>query len=154
MINTTMKTVLPSKMAGQLVTGAWILGGALIVLRLTASTAAGWAAAAQRNARRKRALARKIQDLQRRIDALAGEPPGAAAPPSPPQAALEEGGELDSPPGSAGSSAEMVEAPGAEEVAAGAGASTSTESTEPRPARPGAFDSWRHYATLGRRKSD
>ena len=55
-LHSTAKALLPARVAGTVVGGAWVLGGAFVVFRLTASTVAGWAAQTERNIRRKKRL--------------------------------------------------------------------------------------------------
>jgi hypothetical protein len=119
--HSTAHAVLPARLAGGLISGAWALGGAFVVLRLTGGALRGWAGVSARNAGRKRRLARKLAALEAQVRALAaasgGEaaaegPAASAAAAAPPPPAAAAGG--DSPPGSTGSTAEMVEAPGSE----------------------------------------
>ncbi len=155
--HSTARAVLPARLAGGLIGGAWALGGAFVVLRVTGGALRGWAGVSARNALRKRRLARKLAALEAQVRALAAasgeeapaEEPAAAAAAPPPPPPPPAGG--DSPPGSTGSSAEMVEAPGGE----GEEASASAAAAPPPPPRgEAAADSWAglgRYARLGRK---
>lgn len=63
-VHSTVKALLPAKVAAPMVGGAWFVGGALIAWRLTAGTVAGWVGLVERNSKRKRTLARKLQLIE------------------------------------------------------------------------------------------
>ena len=54
--HSTMKVLLPSRVAGPVVGSAWVLGGAYFVFRLTSTTIRGWVGQTERNKRRKRRI--------------------------------------------------------------------------------------------------
>lgn len=70
LVHTTVKAILPAKVVMPLISGAWFLGGAFIIFRVTASTAAGWAAMTQRNARRKLMLHTKLEAIEVKLESL------------------------------------------------------------------------------------
>ena len=178
-VHTTMKVILPSKAAVPLISGAWFLGGDFIIFRVTASTAAGWAAMTQRNDRRKRLLQTRLAALQEHITAMnaaaRGEAPPSASqsphPTAPPTAertaeAIAAGIPRPSPTGSTGSSIELVEAPAEEESGSAAlpgGGNRGSKGEESAASASGSsrkvggrtsLESWKQYASLGGRKSE
>jgi hypothetical protein len=161
-----IKLVFTPKAAAPIIGGAWILGGAFIIFHFTGSTMAGWAMMTQRNARRKRVLQIKLEGIQRRFNSLASSL-GIEADVGPPAGGGEEQQEglptrHSSPTHSTGSSAELVEAPTAEEEAegnvggaGGAAASTSASGKKAESRGYSSFDSLKRYASLGgSRKKD
>ncbi|KAG7668200.1 hypothetical protein NADE_008653 [Nannochloris sp. 'desiccata'] len=155
-----LKLIFTPKAAAPLIGGVWVLGGAFILFHFTGSTAAGWALMTQRNARRKRVLHRKLEAIQRHFDSLTVDSE-LNVPPTTEQRQTEDIIEAEdasirrnSPSNSTGSSAELVEAPSAEDDpegrAGGVAGGTSTSSTS-KTAESGGYslESWKKYASLG-----
>lgn len=129
-LHTTVRA-LPVK-SGLLIRGMWLLGGAVVVMRLTGGTLAHVAGMFQRNSSRKRRLKAKLAAVEERIRIMAAlqtwaekrEGPSAdeeGAPPPAPAAAAEPDAQVApprrvSPATSSGSSAELVEMPQAQEL--------------------------------------
>lgn len=63
-LHSTIKVLLPARVAAPVVGGCWVFGGVFIAWRLTAGTVAGWVASTERNARRKRMLQQKLQLIE------------------------------------------------------------------------------------------
>jgi hypothetical protein len=140
-----------------------VLGGVYCIYRLTAGTVLGWADMLDRNRRRKRILREKLQALDDRIQILANlaallqqeygqehEPsiPGEQTPharfqgeESPPEA-------VHGSPTNSQSSAELVEAPEAEEMVGGVSGSTVTSRGG---GAESSLESLRRYAQLGKK---
>jgi len=159
-----IKLIFTPKAAAPLIGGVWVLGGAFILFHFTGSTAAGWALMTQRNARRKRLLQRKLGAIQRHLDSLVDSGLNVAI--STEQLQTEDIIEAEdapirhnSPSHSTGSSAELVEAPSAEDeqeqeggAGGGAGGASSSDriSNNQKEKSGGySFDSWKKYASLG-----
>lgn len=145
-LHQTVKALLPAKVATPVVGGAWMLGGAYIVFRLTAGTVGGWIGVMERNARRKKNLRRKLEDLEDRLRVML-DTQAVLMGCQPTRGVPEEARGQASRAHSAGSSAELVEAPstegeGSPEGSAAGAMSPPTEEME----------GWHRYATLARRK--
>lgn len=139
--------------------GAWILGGAFVVFRLTAGTVAGWVASAERNARRKRRLKQKLHELQDRIHIMVATQEALKLATTTEEAPIENVPDRrNSPAESTGSSVELVEAPGhgGEEGAppTSSEAVGPSDALEKQPKEPKPMETWRQYATLGRKKKE
>jgi hypothetical protein len=141
-LHASMKAVLPVKVATPVLGGAWILGGAFVAFRLTAGTVAGWVASTERNARRKRRLKQQLNGLQDRIHIMVATQEALKLEVTPEETSTDiVPAHQNSPAESTGSSVELVEAVGPSEAP--------TKPKEPKP-----MESWRQYATMGRRKKE
>lgn len=167
-----IKLLFTPKAAAPLIGGVWVLGGAFILFHFTGSTAAGWALMTHRNARRKQLLQRKLEAIHRHLNSLvdseglqaanaivdSGLNVASTTEQLQPEDVIETEDALvryNSPSHSTGSSAELVEAPSAEdeqEGSAGGGAGgASASSSASKKAESGGYslESWKRYASLG-----